>query len=157
MNPKTAGKSPLSIGLRLGVSVAVALVIWFLPRPEGVTADAWHLLAIFVGTIIGIIFEPLPMGAIAVCGITALTLTRTLPLNDALSGFSHPVIWLVVVAFFISRGFIKTGLGARIAYIFMKWLGRRTIGLGYSLIATDLVLAPSIPSITASVPRPDST
>jgi DASS family divalent anion:Na+ symporter len=56
---------------------------------------------------------------------------------------------LVVVAFFISRGFIKTGLGARIAYIFMKWLGRRTIGLGYSLIATDLVIAPAIPSITA--------
>ena len=53
------------------------------------------------------------------------------------------------MAFFLSRGFIKTGLGARIAYTFMRALGRRTIGLGYSMIATDLVLAPAIPSITA--------
>jgi DASS family divalent anion:Na+ symporter len=93
--------------------------------------------------------EPLPMGAIALAGIAAVTLTRTLSVSEALSGFSHYVIWLVVIAFFISRGFIKTGLGARIAYSFMKVLGRRTIGLGYSLVATDLVLAPVIPSITA--------
>jgi len=149
MNSTTTGRSSRSIAVRLAVPFIVALVIWFLPRPEGVTADAWHLFAVFVATILGIILEPLPMGAIAVGGITAVTLTGTLPLGDALSGFSHPVIWLVVIAFFISRGFIKTGLGARIACIFMKRLGRRTIGLGYSLIATDLVIAPAIPSITA--------
>jgi DASS family divalent anion:Na+ symporter len=38
------------------------------------------------------------------------TLTGTLSLADALSGFSHSVIWLVVMAFFISRGFIKSGI-----------------------------------------------
>jgi DASS family divalent anion:Na+ symporter len=124
-------------------------VIWFLPAPEGVTPEAWQLLAIFVATIVGIVLEPLPMGAVAVCGIAAVTLTGTLGLDDALSGFGHRVIWLVVMAFFISRGFIKTGLGARIAYFFMRLLGRRTLGLGYSMIATDLVLAPAIPSITA--------
>ena len=48
-----------------------------------------------------------------------------------------------------TTGFIKTGLGTRIAYQFMKLLGRRTLGLGYGMIATDLVLAPAIPSITA--------
>jgi DASS family divalent anion:Na+ symporter len=54
-----------------------------------------------------------------------------------------------MTAFFISRGFIKTGLGARIAYSFMRLLGRRTLGLGYSMVATELVLAPAIPSNTA--------
>ncbi len=125
------------------------MVIWFIPAPEDVTPEAWHLFAIFVATIVGLVLEPLPMGAVAVCGITAVTLTRTLSLNDALGGFSHPVIWLVVMAFFISRGFIRTGLGPRIAYTFMKLLGRRSLGLGYSLVATDLVLAPAIPSNTA--------
>ncbi len=149
MNKETTSRTPRSIGFRLGIAVIVAVAIWVFPSPEGVTAEAWRLFAIFVATIIGIILEPLPMGAVAICGIAAVTLTRTLSLGDALSGFSHSVIWLVVIAFFISRGFIKTGLGARIAYSFMKVLGRRTIGLGYSLIATDLVLAPAIPSITA--------
>ncbi len=75
--------------MRLGVAVGVGVAIWFAPSPEGVTPDAWHLFAIFIATIVGIILEPLPMGAVAVCGIAAVTLTRTLSLADALSGFSH--------------------------------------------------------------------
>jgi DASS family divalent anion:Na+ symporter len=134
---------------RLGVAAGVGVLIWLLPAPDGVTAEAWRLFAIFVATIVGIVLEPLPMGAIAIFGLAAVTLTRTLSVGEALSGFGNRVLWLVVIAFFIARGFIKTGLGARIAYMFMSVLGRRTLGLGYSLVATDLVLAPVIPSITA--------
>ena len=108
-----------------------------------------HLLAIFIATIVGIILKPMPMGAMAALGIAMTALSGTLPIAGALSGFSDVVIWLIVLAFFISRGFIKTGLGARIAYNFMALLGRRTLGLSYGLAATDLVLAPSIPSNTA--------
>jgi len=108
-----------------------------------------HLFAIFVATVVGIILKPLPMGAVALTGICATALSGTLSINNALSGFGNRVIWLIVLAFFISRGFIKTGLGARIAYLFLALLGRRSLGLGYGLVATDLVLAPAIPSNTA--------
>jgi DASS family divalent anion:Na+ symporter len=145
----SAPRSARSTGIKLGIAAGLGVAIWFLPAPDGVTPEAWHLLAIFVATIVGIVLEPLPMGAVAVCGIAVVTLTGTLGLDEALSGFGNRVIWLVVMAFFISRGFIKTGLGARIAYSFMRLLGRRTLGLGYSMIATDFVLAPAIPSITA--------
>lgn len=136
------------------ITLGVGLLIWFIPAPEGVRAlengtQAWQLLAIFVATIVGIILKPLPMGAVAMVGIAATALTNTLPIGTALSGFSNTVIWLIVAAFFISRGFIKTGLGARIAYFFMRLLGKKTLGLSYGLIATDLVLAPAIPSNTA--------
>ncbi len=108
-----------------------------------------HLFAIFVTTILGIILKALPMGAVAMIGIAATALTGTLSIADSMSGFSDVVIWLIVLAFFISRGFIKTGLGARIAYTFMALLGKRTLGLSYGLAATDLVLSPAIPSNTA--------
>lgn len=108
-----------------------------------------QLFAIFVTTIAGIILKALPMGAVAMIGIAATALTGTLSIADSMSGFSDVVIWLIVLAFFISRGFIKTGLGARIAYSFMALLGRRTLGLSYGLAATDLVLAPAMPSNTA--------
>ncbi len=135
--------------IRLLAALAVGLIIWFIPAPEGVDIKAWHLLAIFVATIVGIILKPLPMGAMAVLGITMTALTGTLSIGDALSGFGNSTIWLIVAAFFISRGFIKTGLGARIAYLFMQALGRRSLGLAYGLVATDLVLSPAIPSNTA--------
>ena len=127
----------------------MGVIIWLIPPPSGVEPRAWHLLAIFVATIVGIIAKPLPMGAMALLGIAATALSGTLTINQALSGFGNSTIWLIVVAFFISRGFIKTGLGSRIAYLFMAVLGKKTLGLSYGLIATDLVLAPAIPSNTA--------
>jgi len=131
------------------VTVLVGIVLWFIPEPEGVDPRACHLLAIFVATIVGIITKPLPMGAVAVLGITVTALTGTLTIGQSLSGFGNSVIWLIVIAFFISRGFIKTGLGARIAYLFMAVVGKTSLGLAYSMVATDLVLAPAIPSNTA--------
>src|SRR5262249_57889839 len=59
------------------------------------------------------------------------------------------LVWLVILAFFISRGVIKSGLGRRVALLFMRVLGKRTIGLGYGLAFTELVVAPAMPSITA--------
>jgi DASS family divalent anion:Na+ symporter len=125
------------------------VLVWFVPAPEGVDPKAIHLMAIFIATIVGIILKPLPMGAVAAIGICATAATGTLTINQALTGFGNRVIWLIVLAFFISRGFIKTGLGARIAYLFMAALGKNSLGLSYGLIATDLVLAPAIPSNTA--------
>jgi DASS family divalent anion:Na+ symporter len=54
-----------------------------------------------------------------------------------------------VTAFFIAAGFVRTGLGQRIAYMLVMLFGRTTLRLGYSLVASDLVLAPMIPSNTA--------
>ena len=76
-------------------------------------------------------------------------LTGTLNITEALSGFGNRVIWLIVSAFMLSRGFIKTGLGARIAYLFISIIGKNSLGLAYGFVATDLVLAPTIPSNTA--------
>jgi DASS family divalent anion:Na+ symporter len=134
---------------RLALVVGVGLLVWALPRPDAVDPRAWRLLAIFVATIVGIIARPLPMGAMAIVGIAAAVGTRTLTLTEALSGFSNGTVWLVVAAFFIAAAFIRTGLGARIAYTLVAAFGGSTLGLGYSLVAADLVLAPAIPSNTA--------
>jgi len=133
----------------LAITVIVGGVLWLLPSPSGVDDRAWQLLAIFVATIVGFIVRPLPMGAVAVVGIVATVITGTLSIRQAVSGFGNHVIWLLVVAFMIARGFIKTGLSRRIAYGFVALLGKKSLGLGYGLVATDLVLAPAIPSNTA--------
>jgi len=149
MLPPGRPGSPKLRGGGLALVACVGLLIWALPRPDVVDPRAWRLLAIFVATVVGIIAKPLPMGAMAVGGIAAALATRTLTIGEALSGFANATVWLVVTAFFIAAGFIKTGLGTRIAYVLIALFGKSTLGLGYSLVATDLVLAPSIPSNTA--------
>jgi divalent anion:Na+ symporter, DASS family len=135
--------------VRMAIPLVVGVVLWFVPPPTGVDAPAWHMFAIFVATIVGVIARPLPMGAVTIVGLVATVVTGVLEPAEALSGFSNTTIWLIVVAFFISRGVIKTGLGARLALFFVSRLGRSPLGLAYGLAATDLVLAPATPSNTA--------
>ena len=133
---------------RFALVLAIGLILWALPRPAEVDPRAWRLCAVFVATVAGIIAKPLPMGAVALTGIAAALLIGALTLAEALGGFGNNVVWLVVGAFFIATGFIKTGLGPRIAYGFVAFFGRSTLGLSYSLIATDLALAPAVPTNT---------
>lgn len=140
----------------LAVAVIIGLILWFVPVPRGVAPNAWHLMAIFVATIVGIIGKAAPMGTLSMLAIGLCAFTRVLvpgstskSIHAALSGFSNGVIWLIVLAFFIARGVIKTGLGTRLAYWFIRLFGKNTLGLVYGLGAADLVLAPAIPSNTA--------
>jgi len=137
-------------------AIGVTLIIWFvIPTPKTVTPEAWHLLALFVGTITAIIAKAMPIGAIAMLAITLVALTGVtspdpkIAIKDALSGFSSPLIWLIGIAIIISRGLLKTGLGNRIGYYFISHFGKNTIGIAYSLALSELVIAPVTPSNTA--------
>ena len=125
--------------------------LWFIPIPEGLTPQSWHLFAIFVATIVGFITQPLPIGGVSIIVITVAALTGTLKIGEAISGFANSAIWLIVGAFLFSRGFIKTGLGKRIAYNLIAAFGSSSLRLAYALALSDLILAPATPSNTARV------
>ena len=144
--PAGAKASGLTLLIKWAVVVAVALGIAFTPPPEGVTPQSWRLLAIFAATIVGSIVRPLPGGAVVLLGVTALALTGTLSPADALRGYADPIVWLVLAAFFISRGMVKTNLGRRIALLFVRAIGQSSLGLAYALALTDMTLASIIPS-----------
>ena len=59
--------------LMMALPVIVAVLLLFVPVPDGLPPYAWHYFAIFVGVIVGLIFEPLPG---AVIGLTGLDLAR---------------------------------------------------------------------------------
>jgi len=134
---------------RWGAVLLSAVIILLIPVPDGITPQAWRMLAIFVATIVGSIVHPLPGGAVVLIGLSTAIFTQALPLNRALTGYADPIVWLVLAAFFMSRGMIKTGLGRRIAFLFIRAIGHNSLGLGYALISTDFVLASFIPSNAA--------
>lgn len=120
-----------------------------MPKPIEVTSQAWQLLSIFLSTIAGLVLSPLPVGAWAFLGLTTSVVTKTLAFPTAFSAFTSEVIWLIVISFFFARGFVKTGLGDRIATYFVKWLGKSTLGLSYGLTFSEVLIAPAMPSTTA--------
>ena len=68
---------PWSSWARLCFAAGVGVVIWCMPVPEGVKAEAWHLLAVFVATIVAIVLEPLPMGAVVLGFFSSLFSSMT--------------------------------------------------------------------------------
>lgn len=131
--------------------IIVGLIIWFASpiKPDAVSLVAWHMLAIFVATIIGCITQPLPIAGVALIGFVLSIITGTVTMDVAITGFGNDTVWMIAMAYLMSRGFINTGLGRRVALIFVRLFGKRTLGLAYSLIGVDLVTSPATPSNTA--------
>ena len=131
------------------ITIGCGVLIFMLPRPESVTREAWTLLAVFIATIVGSIVQPLTGSAMVLLGVVATVIFGALKPAEALKGYSDPVVWICLTAFFLSCGMIKTGLGRRIALNFIRLMGRKTIGLGYALVSTDFILASMVPSNAA--------
>jgi DASS family divalent anion:Na+ symporter len=132
--------------LRWLAVLGTAALILAAPRPDGITLKSWELLAIFAATIVGSIARPVAAGAIVFLGVSSVALFNVLTPKEALGGYADPIVWLVLCAFFMSRGVLKTGLGRRIAFLFIRAIGQSSLGLAYSLIFTDTLLAAFVPS-----------
>ena len=134
---------------RLLLAIALGVVLWMLPRPEGVSPQAWRLFAVFAATIFGMIVQAAPAGAVVLLGMVAAILSGAMTAAGVLGGFSNSSVWLIVSAFLFSHAVAATGLGKRVAYWFIRAFGQRTLGLGYALAASELVIAPAVPANTA--------
>ncbi|EER13033.1 conserved hypothetical protein [Perkinsus marinus ATCC 50983] len=128
--------------------VVVALALWWVV-PSGLPAQTWHVFVLFLVTILGAIMEPLPMSGVCLVMLAVIALTQTLTTAEMLSGFGNDTVWLIVFAFFISSGFVSTGLGKRICFYVLKLVGSTTLGLAYGFCLCEFILAIAIPSSTA--------
>ncbi len=137
------------------IPVLITLIVWFLPAPNGLSADAWHFMAIFLGVVVGLILEPVPaalVGLLGICLVALLGIISPKPAEGvkwALSGFSNATIWLIFAAFMFAAGYQRTGLGKRISLVMVKFMGKSSLGLGYAVAFADALLAPFMPSNTA--------
>jgi len=146
------------------VVLLFGIILWFFPVPSGLdtyisglpasdlkftSQTAWHLFAIFITAIFAVILNAMPIFTSAILGVSAAVLTGTLTAKQAFSGFGEDWILLIIVAFLIARGVIKSGLGKRIAFLIIRKFGKTSLGLSYSIIAADMFIAPAFPSNTA--------
>jgi DASS family divalent anion:Na+ symporter len=135
---------------RVTLLVLIFLVIAFVvPHPSTVSPASWRFFAIFIVTVLGLIIEPIPGGAVVLLGVTLAALFGGMTISQALSGYSDPVVWLVLTSNFIARALIKTGSARRLALSFIKGFGKNPISLCYSLSLSDMVLATVIPANSA--------
>lgn len=128
---------------------ALAISIWLVPIPAGLTAQAWHLFAIFVSAITAVLLGAFPLLTSTMLAAAAVVLSNTISAEKAFAGFANPSVLLVVIAFLVAQAVVKSGLGRRISLFMVSQFGRSSIGLAYSIVLTDAAIAPAFPSNTA--------
>jgi DASS family divalent anion:Na+ symporter len=134
-----------------GLAALVLLYLFIahvVPIPEGITAQGWRQTAIFICVIAGMVSEPIHASALVLIGLTAMAANGT-PMRDVLGGYAEPSVWLVLVAMLIAKMMLDCGLARRIALLFVRLVGRTSLGVAYALQMTDVTLASGVPSITA--------
>ena len=131
------------------LSLALALGIWLSPIPAGLTAQAWHLFAVFAAAIFSVIVNAFPLLTASLLAVGAVVLSGSVDAGKAFAGFANSSVLLVVVAFIVANAVVKCGLGRRISLYVVSKFGRSTLGLGYSIFITDALIAPAFPSNTA--------
>lgn len=125
--------------------IVIAHVI---PVPATITPQGWRQTAIFICVIAGMVTDPLPASALVLLGLTAMAINGT-PMPAVLGGFAEPSVWLVIVAMIIAKAMLDCGLARRIALLFVRAVGKTSLGVAYALQMTDVTLASGVPSITA--------
>lgn len=127
--------------IKIAVIAAVTILVWNIPAPSGLETETWHLVALYVGTLIGLITTPFPSPVVALimCGIAAMFIDKSI----LYAGYGSSMTWFICAVTIVCTAFVKTGLGKRIAYLLLTHAGKSTLGLGYTLVLTDLVLAPA--------------
>ena len=94
--------------------IIIAVAVWFVPPPEGLTIQAWRLFDIFAAAIVSVVVGAFPILTASVLCVAAAVLTGLLSPANAYAGFANGTILLIVVAFLVARSVVKCGLGARI-------------------------------------------
>ena len=131
-------------------------------RASGLPPHAWYYFAIFVAVILALITEPLPPSAVGFIGVTVMAVAGLpfsarrsarlpafrLPAESvrwALAGFSNGTVWLIFAAFVFAMGYEKTAARPPHRALSGEAAGPPTLGLGYAIALSDLLLAPFTP------------
>ena len=103
-------KCPKSL-LKFLLCFSIGLSIWFFPTPEKISSEGWSVFSVFMFTLSAMILRPMPLGSITLMSLLILIITKVLTFQEAFSGFSQPVVWLIAAAFFYCTGICENWIG----------------------------------------------
>ncbi|NOU93611.1 DASS family sodium-coupled anion symporter [Paenibacillus sp. LMG 31456] len=132
------------------IALAVFLILFFMPTPEGMTPVAQRSIAVFTGALILWITTPIPIYLTSIAAILMLPLIGAVKDQDvAFESLGFGVIWLMVSAFVLTSAMMKSNLGRRFALWMVTKFGKTPKTTLLVLIIINFILAFFVPSTTA--------
>lgn len=131
--------------------LAAALLVLFLPAPEGAPAGFSAAAALTIFAIGFWAVGALPEYLTAVCFFLLAMIFKVAPANVVFSGFEAGALWLVFGGLIIAAGVQRTGLGRRIAEMLVGKLAGSYPRIITGVVLVSLALAFLMPSTMGRV------
>ena len=136
--------------IKFVVSVAVGLIIAFLPASEGgLSREALIFLGLFVWFVIVSMFDLMQMYVSGLIVLAMLVLTKVLTFEQAFAQYASSTPWLIFGVLGMAAALQATGLMNRIALWVLRPFPNTFGGQVTALTAVSAVLGPAIPSSPA--------
>ena len=102
---------------------AVAIVLLFLPAPEGMAIPAWRLVALAAWMVIWWLGEAVPIPATALLPIPMMPLLGIAEMKPVAANYGHTLIFLFLGGFILAAAMQRWGLHKRIALKIVSFVG----------------------------------
>ena len=67
--------------IKRGITLIFGLIVWHLPIPWGLSPDAWHLFAIFMTAIVGVLLDALSIFTASILAMVAVVQRQWASMN----------------------------------------------------------------------------
>ncbi|MHB1084976.1 MAG: SLC13 family permease [Thiobacillus sp.] len=157
-NIRESGRNPTRVlGGFVLAWVMFALIMWVLPRPEGLSPEGMAVLAIVVWASLMWVSEAMPVGITGLAIPLLLILTQALPwkngkppMGTVFSGFTSHVVWLCLFAFLVGSIMQLLKLDRRIALGILDRIKASNVGrVIWGFFGVNIILAFFIPAANA--------
>lgn len=148
----TKEKSPVDKWMQVaGLPIALIAFVFLLtmPTPDGLLLQGKAAIAVFFSIFILWVTQSLPTYLTSLTAIVLLVATGAWSEKQALGVFGLDVMWVMLMAFFITSGMEKSGFAKRLALWVISRFGHTARSTLATLAITNLILAFLVPSTTA--------
>ncbi len=122
-------------------ALIIGAVFYLLPTPEGLTTEGHHILVIVVIAIFLIIFEPIPLPAIAFIVLILEVLFSIASPNDAAKSFFSDAVFFIMGSLMLAVAIVSQGLDKRLALGIVRITGNKTWKLVLGFLGISAILS----------------
>ncbi|MES0811515.1 DASS family sodium-coupled anion symporter [Roseibium sp. SCPC15] len=146
-----ASTSPIRTLIALFSGPLLYILVRFLPAPEGMSAEAWALLALLCWMVAWWLSEILPLAATALLPVIVMPLSGIADVGTVTRAYGHPLIFLFLGGFMLAMAIESVGLHRRIALAIVSRVGTRPRELTLGFMVATAFLSMWITNTAATI------
>jgi di/tricarboxylate transporter len=139
------GRSTRRTVSALAISVAVPLLLWGMPPPEGLSLEGWRVVVIVLGVAVAWLLEPLPDFIVTLLMAAAWGIAGLAPLPSIFAGFTSPSWVLGLGALTLAAAMVRSGLMFRASLAVLHRFPASHRGQVLALLTGGLLITPVVP------------